>query len=95
MEYTLRVMSQAKMDLGVFQETKVTEGIYTRESSGYRVVSTEALIAHSGRVDVFYRAAEHFSVGELHIFIANVVSFHLASSDQWWFIVGCLLLVTR
>ena len=76
MEYTLRGMSQANLDLGVFQETK-------------------ALIAHSGRVDVFYRAAEHFSVGALHIFRANVVSFHLASSDQWWFIVGCLILGTR
>ena len=30
LESALRGMSQANMDLGIFQETKVTDGIYTR-----------------------------------------------------------------
>ena len=30
LELALRGMSQANMDLGIFQETKCTEGIYTR-----------------------------------------------------------------
>ena len=38
----LRGMAQANIDLGVFQETKCTDGIYTRESAGYRVVATDA-----------------------------------------------------
>ena len=46
MEFALRVMYQAKMDLGVFQETNLTKSIYMRESSGYRVVATEAPSAH-------------------------------------------------
>ena len=43
LESALRGMSQANMDLGIFQETKCTEGIYTRESAVYRVVATDAL----------------------------------------------------
>ena len=54
LESTLRGMSQANMDLGVFQETKVTKGIYTQEYSGYKVVASEALRAHRGGVAVFY-----------------------------------------
>ena len=32
--FALRGMSHANMDLGIFQETKVTDGIYTRGLSG-------------------------------------------------------------
>ena len=34
MDSALRGMSQANMDLGIFQETKYTDGIYTRELAG-------------------------------------------------------------
>ena len=42
MESELRGTSQANMDLGIFQETKVTDGIYTRGLYGYIIVATEA-----------------------------------------------------
>ena len=41
LESALRVMSKANMDLGVFQETKLTNRIYTHESSVYKVVAVE------------------------------------------------------
>ena len=34
LESTLQRMAQANIDLGIFQETKCTDGIYTRESAG-------------------------------------------------------------
>ena len=34
LELELREVSQANIDLGIFQETKVTDGIYTRGSAG-------------------------------------------------------------
>ena len=37
----LREMSQTNMDLGIFQETKVTDIIYTRGLSGYSGVATD------------------------------------------------------
>ena len=42
LESALRGMSQANMDRGIFQETKCIDGIYTRESDGYRIVATDA-----------------------------------------------------
>ena len=65
LESALRGISQHDVDLGVFQETKLTKRIYIRESSGYRVVVTEAPSAHSVSGAVFYRAADHFSMGLL------------------------------
>ena len=42
LESSLRGMYQANMDLRIFQDTKCTDRIYTRESAGYRVVATDA-----------------------------------------------------
>ena len=42
LESALRGMSQANMDMGIFQKTKCTDGIYTRELAGYRVVAADA-----------------------------------------------------
>ena len=44
LESALRGMYQANMDLDIFQETKVTDSIYTRGSAGYRIVAADALI---------------------------------------------------
>ena len=46
LEAALRGMEQANMDLGVLQETKCTNGVYTRASAGYRVVATDAPSRH-------------------------------------------------
>ena len=62
LEPALRRMSQANMDLRVFHKTKLTKSIYTRESSGYKVVATESPSAHSNGISIFYMAEEHFSV---------------------------------
>ena len=54
LDSALRGMFQANIDMGIFQETKVTAGIYMRESSGYRVAELESPSAHSGGVTVFF-----------------------------------------
>ena len=41
------------MDLGIFQGKKCTEGIYTRGSSEYSLVTTDAPSRHRGGVAVF------------------------------------------
>ena len=46
LESAIREMSQANIDLGILQETKYTDGIYTCESAGYRVVATDAPSQH-------------------------------------------------
>ena len=65
LESALQGMSQANIDLGVFQETKCTDGIYTRESAGYHVIATDALSQHRGRLALFYRPSPLFAVEEV------------------------------
>ena len=62
LEAALRGMSQANMDLGILQETKLTDGIYTRRSAGYSVVATDAPSQHRGSVAIFHWPAPHFLV---------------------------------
>ena len=44
LELVFRGMYQANMDLGIFQETKLTNGVYIHGSAGYSVVATDAPI---------------------------------------------------
>ena len=91
LELALRGMSQANMDLGIFQETKVTDGIYTREPAGYSVIATEAPSQHHDGVAVFHRPAPHFAVEAVQKFSPNVIGFHLVTGARQWYIVGCYL----
>ena len=91
LESALRGMSQANMDLGIFQDTKVTDGIYTRRSAGYRVVATDATSQHRGGVAVFHRPASHFAVEAVQKFGSNVIVFLLVTGARRWYILRCYL----
>ena len=54
LESALRGMSQANMDLGIFQGKKLTNGVYTCGSAGYSIVAIDAPSRHRGGVAVFY-----------------------------------------
>ena len=84
----LRGMSQANMDLGILQETKITDGIYTRGSDGYSVIATDAPSRHRGGVTLFYRSELHFVVEAVEKFGPNVLGFQLATGVRRWYIVG-------
>ena len=62
LEAALRGMAQANMDLGVLQETKCTDGVYTRASAGYRVVATDVPSRHRGGIALFYKEGADFAV---------------------------------
>ena len=68
-------MSQANMDLGLVQETKLTDGIYTRGLDRYSVVATDAPSRNRGGVAVFHRKAPNFAVEAFQQFSPNVVGF--------------------
>ena len=91
LEAALRRMSQANMDLGIFQETKLTDWIYTRRSAGYSVIATDAPSRYRGGVAIFHRPAPHFEVEAVQQFGPNVIRFQLATRVQRWYIVGCYL----
>ena len=54
LDSALRVMVQAKPDLGVLQDIKVIGGVYTRGLAGYSKVMTVTPKRHLYRVSVFY-----------------------------------------
>ena len=91
LESELRGMAQANMDLGVFQETKCTDGIYTCASAGYSAVATDAPIRHRGGVKFFYRPSPNFALEAVWQFCPNVFGFQLATGSRWWYIIGCYL----
>ena len=91
MEAALRGVSQSNMDLGILQETKLTNRIYTRGSAGYSVVTTDAPSRHRGSVAIFHRTAPHFAVEAVQKYRQNVIGFQLATGAQRWYIVGCYL----
>ena len=52
-------MAQAKINLGVLQETKITRGSYAQESGGYSVVMSDAPSQHRGGMAISYRELPH------------------------------------
>ena len=88
LEAALRGMSQANMDLGILQETKLTDGNYTRGSAGYSVIATDAPSRHRGGVALFYRSKPHFVVEAVERFGPNVLGFQVETGERRWYIVG-------
>ena len=91
LEAALRGMEQANMDLGVMQETKITDGVYTRTSAGYRVVATDAPSWHRGGIALFYREGAGFAVEEVRPYGPNVISFEVVTGRRRWYIILCYL----
>ena len=89
LESALQVISQANMDVGIFQETKVTDGIYTCGSDGYSIDSTDIPSRPFGGVEVFYQPAPYFAVEAVRQFGPNVVGFQLTAvggSGTLWYV---------
>ena len=91
LEAALRGMDQANMNLGVLQETKCTDGVYTRASAGYRVVATDAPSRHRGGLALFYKEGADFAVEEVRPYGPNVMSFEVVTGRRRWYIIGCYL----
>ena len=84
LEGALRGVSHANMDLVILQETKLTDGIYTRGLVGYILVSTDVPSRHRGGVAIFYRLAPHSVVEAVRKFGPNVIGFQLATGERRW-----------
>ena len=79
------------MDVGGFQETKLTDGIYTHGSARYSVIATLALSRHHGSVALFYPNFPNFTVKAIHQFHANIIACQLATGERCCYIIRCYL----
>ena len=84
MEAALRGMSQANMDLGILQETKLTDGVYTLVSAGYKVIATDVPSRHRGGVALFYLLTPHFVVEAVERCGPSVMVFQVATGERRW-----------
>ena len=65
------------MDLGIFQETEITDSAYTCRSAGHSVFAMDTPIRHHGGVAVFYWPSPCFVVEAVQKFGPNFVGFQL------------------
>ena len=84
----LRAMDLLGVDLGIFQETKVTGGIYARSGFGYSVFATDAPSPHCGGVALFWRESDLFEVEAERSWGANVISFQLVTGLGRYYVIG-------
>jgi hypothetical protein len=78
-------------DLGVFLETKLTGQIYTRNSSGYFVITSNAPSVHQGGIALFWQANKMYKVKDWCIHGPNVLSFVVVTGSQCFYVVGCYI----
>ncbi len=62
LESALRAMEAMGIDLGVFLETKLTGGIYTRNLSEISVLVSNDPSMHQGGIALFWRANQAYNV---------------------------------
>ena len=91
LDLALRGTSQPSVDVGVFQETKLTEGIYTGLSEGYMVITTPAPSQHQCGVATLYQDSPVFTVEAIQQFGAKVIACQLATGERRWYIMDCYL----
>jgi hypothetical protein len=91
LESASRAMEAMGVDLGVFLETKLTGGVYTRNSSGYSVVTSDAPSSHQGGIALFWRANKTYEIEDWRIRGPNVLSFVIETGSQRFYVVGCYM----
>ena len=87
----MRGVSQAKLDLGIFRETKLTGRVYTYESARYRIIAADVLSRHCGRVAVFLWPSLRYMVKAIQQFGTNFVGFQLSMGGWQWYMIRCYL----
>jgi hypothetical protein len=69
----------------------LTEGVYTRWSSGHNVRSTHAPSDWQGGISLFWRTSGTYEIEEVELRGPNVLSFQLVSGTARWYIIGCYI----
>ena len=75
----LQITAHAKIDLGLPQETYLTDRVYTRESAGFHVIALEAPIRHRGCVTLFYKESRLFAIESYQQHVPNIINFQMVT----------------
>ena len=91
LESALRAIEAMDIDLGILTETKVIDGIYTQNLSGYSDVAFDAPSTHQGGIAVFWRANKMYKVKDWRICGPNVLSFAIVTGSHSFYVLGCYI----
>jgi hypothetical protein len=80
-----------QMDWTILTETKLTDGIHTRNFQGYQVEATNAKSAHQGGVALAWREGPRHSVESVKCFGSDVLTFKLATGSYRWLVIGAYI----
>jgi exonuclease III len=84
----LRAMAFMRVDLGLFQETKLSHDKFTHQCCGYQVCATRAKSSSQGGVALFYRESKNWTIEGVHFYGPNVMCCTLVSGFDKWSIIG-------
>ena len=88
LETALRALSVVGVDICFLQETKLTDGIYTRFSSDYHVLATNAVSRAQGGIALVYRDSPYWQVESAIFHGPNVISAEIVTGNKRYSIVG-------
>ena len=86
-----RMLDKTNIGLAFLTETKITNDIYTKLSSGYSVLASKAVSYREGGVALTIRDAKHWHVESTRIHGPNVMSWTLVSGTDRTPMVGAYL----
>ena len=75
-----RALDSLNVHIGFLQETKITDGIYSRASHGYSIVASNAPSAHQGGVALCWKEDDAYELKETRFYGPNVVAFRLITA---------------
>ena len=82
LELALRALCQGKVDMGIVQETKLTDRIHARQGEGYSIWEIEAEIIHWGGIADFWGEDTGWQVEGIINYGRNVASLFLMSGTR-------------
>ena len=84
-------MSQANIDLGLLQDTKITDRVCVWESEVFCVIALDAPRHHRQGMALVYKYSLQFAVDYHQQRGPNVISFQLVMGEQRWHVFSCYL----
>ncbi|KAL7524110.1 hypothetical protein ACHAXR_000447, partial [Thalassiosira sp. AJA248-18] len=91
LESACKALDSLEVDIAFLQECKLTDGVYTRKSSDYSIVASDAPSAHQGGVALCWRDSDAYEVEETKIWSPNVIAFRLITEAANFYVVGCYI----
>ena len=91
LESACRALGAMHVDIGCLQETKLTGGVYTRQSSGYQVIASDASSNRQGGVELCWKEHDSYELEEWSFFGPNVLAFRLVTGGKDFYCVECYI----